>query len=131
MKKKIKSKTKRVRRRAKAVWTKPNDGASAVHVTCVGAGGSGGSGKCPPLECAKPHMFFWKTTDQGVLRIDEMGDEHLLNARALVRRKIAKLSEVDEAMSRVIRKRHNRLRMLIYSDQLRKYNDAWEDFGQK
>lgn len=129
--KKTKTKTKKIigRRRRKAnTWTKPK-GVSAVHVTCVGAGGSGGSGRNNPLaEAASPHLYFWRTRDNGIVRIDEMEQEHLLNARALLRRKIAKFSEIEEAMSREFRKRHNRILVsAAYSDPMGKYSEAWSD----
>lgn len=51
------------------------------------------------------YLTHWKTREGEVLAIRDMQFDHLLNARALLRRKIAKLSEVEEALSREVTRR--------------------------
>jgi hypothetical protein len=62
-------------------------------------------GTLTTAELEAPHLFFWKTRDGQILRIADMQLDHLLNARALLRRRIAKMSEVEEAMSREVQRR--------------------------
>jgi hypothetical protein len=86
-------KTKKIIKNA----TKPRKGRPKV---LVAAGGT-----LTAAEAENPHLFFWKTEDGRVLRIADMQLGHLLNARALLRRRIAKQSEVEEVMSNEIRRR--------------------------
>jgi hypothetical protein len=51
------------------------------------------------------YLTHWKTREGEVLAIREMQFDHLLNARALLRRKIAKFSEIEEALSREVHRR--------------------------
>jgi len=83
-------------------------------------------------EVENPHLFFWRTREGSVLRIADMQLDHLLNARALLRRRIAKQSEVEEVMSSEIRRRTGSL-LGQYGAALDKYADAWkayDDHGQ-
>jgi len=87
-------------------------------------------------------LTHWKTREGEVLAIREMQFDHLLNARALLRRKIAKLSEVEEALSLEVARRckgeykkyagiNPRLFTLLEAakeaDPMGKYADAWDD----
>lgn len=83
-------------------------------------------------ELENPHLFFWKTRDGRILRISDMQLDHLLNARALLRRRIAKQSEVEEVMSNEVRRRTGSLlakygAALDACDPMGKYSEAWED----
>ena len=88
-------------------------------------------------ELDTPHLFFWKTREGQILRITDMQLDHLLNARALLRRRIAKQSEVEEAMSREIRKRTGS-ELKLYGepksapDPMCEWydNDPYDDHGQ-
>jgi len=83
-------------------------------------------------ELENPHLFFWKTRDGRILRIADMQLDHLLNARALLRRRIAKQSEVEEALLDEVQRRTGSLlakygAALDACDPMGKYADAWED----
>lgn len=81
-----------------------------------------------------PHTLFWRTAAGVVIRIEDMEQGHLLNARALCRRRITKWSEIEEAMSREIRRREKALLgpfVEAVSDPMGKFHDYWTTFGQK
>jgi len=118
--KKLTKKTKRILRKAGKVAV---DFESGVKESGVG-------GTLTAAELENPHLFFWKTRDGRILRIADMQLDHLLNARTLLRRRIAKQSEVEEVMSNeVLRRTGSRLDgvALDSCDPLGKYADAWED----
>jgi hypothetical protein len=87
---------KKLRRRiARKLATALPATAKEVHVHIIGGGGGGGSGKVS-------HLTHWRTKTGEVLSFRDMEINHLMNARALVIRRLARMREVDAAMSREI-----------------------------
>jgi hypothetical protein len=112
---------KKLRRRiARKLATALPATAKEVHVHIIGGGGGGGSGKVS-------HLTHWRTKTGEVLSFRDMEINHLMNARALVIRRLARMREVDAAMSREIS-----LRLLAAQEDNGKYPDArdlWDAYG--
>jgi hypothetical protein len=90
------------------------------------------------------HLTHWRTREGVVMLITDMQDNHLLNARALLRRRIARLSEVEEVLSREVARRgagkfktfegtvQEFFDLLAKHDDTGKYPDArdlWDAYG--
>jgi len=122
--KKLTKKTKQILRKARKVAIDFESDYKPSVQTCSGPGPR----VLTTAELEAPHLFFWKTRDGQILRISDMQLDHLLNARALLRRRIAKQSEVEEAMSREVRRRTGSVLAQYGSalDPMGKYAPAYE-----
>lgn len=140
----MKTKRKKVTKRAKP--SKPS-AADQFHGVVWGVDKN-------PLHCeaycqdpeTPAYLTHWKTREGDVLAIREMQFDHLLNARALLRRKVAKFSEIEEALSREVERRLKgeyrqyagvdpRLITLLeaakVADPMGKYDfDEWDSYGK-
>lgn len=85
-----------------------------------------------PLRIEVSHLTHWRTKTGEVLPFRDMEINHLLNARRLVSRRIARMIEVEAAMAREVA-----LRLLAQHDDKGKYpapdpgdaRDWWDAYG--
>lgn len=112
---------KRAQRRKGPTWTKP-ESANEVHVVCVGAGGSGGSGKSKTPFCGLDPQWHWKTKDGRIIHISEMDVSHLINARSLLCRRMGHMRLLARNMTRTL---ETKLREEGHDSQFEYTDETW------
>jgi hypothetical protein len=122
----LKPKMKAKKKLRKRIKRKLSAGLPATAKELKGYGVVWGINKSP-LHIEVSHLTHWRTKAGDVVSFRDMEINHLMNARALVIRRLARMREVDAAMSREIS-----LRLLAAQEDNGKYPDArdlWDAYG--